>query len=84
MGQCYKCKDHFPPDFMFAIEHKPIQECVFCRSNITEVTLENENGDVVGRMTKQECINRYKEFTSDMGGKEGIKKIVKNEMKIIT
>jgi len=83
MGQCYKCKDHFPPDFMFAVEHQPVQECVFCKKNINEVVLENGEGDQVGRMSKQECINRYREFTSDMGNKEAIKSVVKDEMKII-
>jgi len=84
MGQCYRCKERFPPDFMFAVENQPVQECVFCKNGTVEVTVENENGEVVRRMGKQECINRYKEFVSEMVDKPEIReKLVKEDSKII-
>jgi hypothetical protein len=83
MGECYKCKVHLPPDFMFAVENKPVQECVFCKNDTQNIHVENKNGDVIRTLSKQECINRYKEFMSEMVDKPEIRKKLAKDVSII-
>ena len=78
MGQCYKCKQYFGPDWLVPDENKPIVTCAFCHTgkNSLEVTLDDNSKH---RVTKQECINKYKEFIDRMVNSEEIKKKVITE-----
>ena len=78
MPLCIKCNRRFHPDFCI-LENATSErsECVFCFTKKDVVTIEDEKtGKVVAKVTKEEAINRYKEYVDKMCNTRNIKSII--------
>jgi len=85
MPKCIKCYKMLPPQFMddLIIEvalDEPPKQCVFCRDNITEISLTTANGSIE-KYTKVDAEKEYHMFLNmlkerveqakELGGKVG-------------
>lgn len=69
MPRCVKCNEVFPPSFMFDVDDDA-QECVFCKLGKKTLTLQESGTE--RKITKQECINKYKEKLNELASKKDI------------
>ena len=82
MGMCYLCKSILPPDVMIGTMHDGVQECAFCKSGKDPITLEDDYGNT-RKVTKQEMMGRYKEFTKKVKDRPELKKLLVKDKKLI-
>ena len=82
MPECKKCFQRFHPDLCVLIsENQDAVQCVFCKVGKNEVTIQNEKGNDVGKLGKQEAINRYAEYIKELCEKRNIKSIIETGSK---
>ena len=83
MPLCIKCNRRFHPDFCISeSETSDRSECVFCFTKKDIVTIEDEKtGQVMARVSKEEAINRYKEYIDKVCETRNIKSIIKTGAK---
>jgi len=82
MPKCIKCGARLHPDFCLLInEHVEKCQCVFCYTGKNEVTIQDENGNDIRKVSKQEAINKYAEYINELCEKRNIKSIIETGKK---
>lgn len=78
MPKCVKCDQYLHPDWMIEIdEATKACRCVYCHTDKTEITIENEEtGEIIERVPKREAVMRYKKYLKDLTEDEKIKKVM--------
>lgn len=82
IGQCVKCKQFLPSHVMFVTERGDGQICAYCKTDKNVITLEDDNGNAK-KFTKDEMVNKYKEFMSNVVNRPEVRKKVFKEGKTI-
>ena len=79
MGKCVKCHQYFHPDFCVDIgdDKRIVLECAFCHTNKRELEIINDDGIVIERITKEQAINKYKEYIEGLKKNRNIDSIIK-------
>lgn len=85
MPQCVKCKQFFHPDY--CVDAAPgdpddnAKFCMFCHLNKEELTIEDQQGNEVMRIKKQEAINIYKDYIKGLTETHNIKHLIETGTK---
>jgi len=65
--RCCKCEKYFHPDMSVVVnETTNTCKCVFCYTEKTEITIEEEDGKNSYRVTKTEAEENYKRYIQDL------------------
>lgn len=81
MGQCVKCRKFYHPDYCVdALPDDPNDDakiCLFCKLNLSELTIEDQLGNIVSIVKKEEAVNLYKKYINDLYKNRKIDHLVK-------
>lgn len=81
MGQCVKCKKFFHPDYCTdALPDDPndtAKICLFCKLDKKELTIEDQEGNIVQLVKKEEAERLYKIYIEKLKNNRKIDTIIK-------
>lgn len=81
MPLCNRCREILPAHVMFATE-KGEQICAYCKTGKGTITLEDDYNNMK-KITKQEMIGKYREFTVNVLKRPELKKLLVKDDDII-
>ena len=77
MPKCVQCYDFFHPDYMVEVDVKDnAYKCVFCHLDKKEITIATDDGKKEEKLTKKECVQKYKAFLNRLYRSEKIQNIL--------
>jgi len=79
MGKCAKCGSFLGPDYMIVNDEGTAQICAFCKTGKNTLTVSVEGSKESRTVTKQECVNKYKEFVDRFVSTDSFRKKVLKE-----
>ena len=81
MSKCAKCLDYYHPDYIVYQEVRGdmIKVCAFCRLDKKELTITEEDGKVINKVTKKQASINYKRWVDELRKNPKIAKIVQGE-----
>jgi len=89
MPKCFKCGKFYHPDYCIDIapyENNSLKICVFCKTNKKEVTIEDENGREILKVTKRDAERNYAAYIKKLTEKREIAHLIRtgDKSRIIT
>jgi len=81
MSKCVKCNEFLHPDY-FVIEDirgDSVKVCTFCHTNRKVLTIENEDGTIQEKVTKEQAIRNYKIYIDNLRSNPKIAEVISKE-----
>jgi hypothetical protein len=83
MSKCVVCREYLHSDFCIEKEIRgdKVISCLFCHLDKPKLTIEDENGKILKKVTKAQCIREYKMYLKRLMDNPRIVELIKNENK---
>ena len=81
MSKCVICGEYLHSDFCIEKEIRgdKVISCLFCHLDNKILTIEDENGKILRKVTKPQCIKEYKMYLKRLMDNPRIVELIKNK-----